>query len=506
MLLSTLVRSAAPAISRGGSTRWLVPVLVLGGAAVVGGLAGLLPFPLAIGSLLALVGIPLLVLGFLRLDIGVIIMLCIGFSLELLRKYTSAPVGVSLDALLALFCVSMIAQVARQKNLEFARHPISYFVLAWMYYCALEFFNPWTPTRMAWVYTVRSLAGLLFLYFIALYAFDTVPKIKRVIKWILGLGFVSALWGLHQEFNGFTQAELNWLYADELRLQLIYQWGRLRVFSFFADPTTCGIIMGYLSAMCVVLLVGPYRWWQRVALSVALVAMLLCMGYAGSRTPIAMFPAALAFFVLLYPKRNILLITGLLFVFGSVGMMKSSSNPVIYRIQSAFKPGQDASVQVRLDNQALVQPFIRDMPVGSGLGTTGEWGKRFAPGFWLATFAHDSGLVRIAVEAGYIGLTLYCLFLFTILYTGIRQYFRIRDPTRKNLTLAIVVVMFCLVIASYPQEAIPMLPTSLMFYVLLACMVRLGKIDDEARAGATREASETPREPATLERWRATTT
>ena len=487
MLLSTLTRGIATQTTRSEAPGWLVPAGVLTAAGLIGAVAGLLPFKIAIGLLLGLIGIPLLALGFIRLDIGVIIMLCIGFSLEVMRKYTSAPVGTSLDALLVLFCVSMIAQVARSKDFEFARHPISYFVLAWMYYCALEFFNPWTPTRMAWVYTVRSLAGLLFLYFIALYAFDSVAKIKRVIKWILGLGFVSALWGLNQEFNGFTQAELTWLYADELRLQLIYQWGRLRVFSFFADPTTCGIIMGYLSAMCVVLMVGPYKWYQRAILFVALIAMLLCMGYAGSRTPIAMFPAALAFFVLLYPKRNILLVSGAVFLFGAIGMMKSSSNPVIYRIQSAFKPGQDASVQVRLDNQALVQPFIRDMPVGSGLGTTGEWGRRFAPGFWLASFAHDSGLVRIAVEAGYIGLTLYCLFLFTVMYTGIRQYFRIRDPTRKNLTLAIVVVMFCLVIASYPQEAIPMLPTSLMFYVLLACMVRLGKIDaaELSRAAAT---------------------
>ena len=469
-------------------------------------MAGLLPYKLSVGALAALIALPVLALGFLRLDLGIILMLIIGFSLELVRKYTSAPVGVSLDALLVVFGISLAAQVARTRDFSFARHPVSYFVLAWMYYCAFEFFNPWTPTRMAWVYTVRSLAGLLFLYFIALRAFDSVRKIKTVVKVILALGLASALWGLHQEFNGFTQAELAWLYADEKRLELIYQWGRLRVFSFFADPTTCGIIMGYLGAMCCVLMVGPYKLWQRAALFLALVAMLLCMGYAGSRTPIAMFPVGLAFFVLLYPRKHILLIGAVVFAFGTLAMMRSSSNPVLYRIQSAFKPGQDASVQVRLDNQKLIQPFIRAMPIGSGLGTTGEWGARFAPGFWLSTFAHDSGLVRIAVEAGYLGLTLYCLFLFTIMYTGIRQYFRARDPTIKNLTLAIVVVMFCLIVASYPQEAIPMLPTSLMFYVLLACMVSLGKIE---AARVEREGSgggRLPLAPASaLERWRATT-
>ena len=478
MLFSTIASTASPWAAPGLAGRLAKGAVILLAACALGALAGLLPVKLAVGLLAAAIGLPLLALGFVRLDVGIILMLVLGFSVEFARKYTAAPVGLSMDILLVLYSVSMIAQVARTKDFAFARHPISYFVLAWMYYCAFEFFNPWTPSREAWLYTVRSLAGLLFLYFIALHAFDSVAKIKTVIKVILGLGLISALYGLNQEFSGFSQAELNWLYADEMRLQLIYQWGRLRVFSFFSDPTTCGILMGYLAAMCCVLLVGPYKLWQRAILLIALIAMLLCMGYAGSRTPIAMFPVGLAFFVLLYPKRNILLIAGAVFAFGTLAMMKSTSNPVIYRVQSAFKPGQDASVQVRLDNQKLVQPYIRKRPIGSGLGTTGEWGRRFAPNFWLATFAHDSGLVRIAVEAGYIGLTLYCLFLFTIMYTGIRQYFRVRDPVIKNLTLAILVVMFCLVIASYPQEAIPMLPTSLLFYVLLACMVRLGKIDE----------------------------
>jgi cell division protein FtsW (lipid II flippase) len=261
----------------------------------------------------------------------------------------------------------------------------------------------------------------------------------------------------------------------------------MRVFSLFAEPTTCGIVMGYLAALCGVLIFGPYQTWKKVVLAISAILMIMVMGYAGSRTPIAMFPAGMAFFVLLKPQKHILFFSAILFTFGTLAMMKSSSNPVIHRVQSAFKPTEDASVQVRLDNQKLIQPFVRSMPLGSGLGTTGDWGRRFAPGFWLANFAHDSGLVRIAVEAGWIGLLIYVAFLFVILYTGIRQYFRVRDPVIKNLTLGIVIVMFCLMLASYPQEAIPMLPTSLVFYLLLACQVRLGKIDAQQQEAASEQ-------------------
>ena len=478
VLVATLERTARKPMS----LVW--PLVILLAAAGLGSAAGLLDYKIALASLVLLTALPVLAIGFMRLDLGVLMMLGIGFSIEYLRKYGDIPFGLALDGLLVVFAISMLAQLAQRKDFAFLKHPISYMVLLWMYFCMFQFFNPWTVSRLAWLYTVRSLAGLLFLYFIALYAFDSLPKIKLAIKTILVLGFIAAVYGINQEFNGYTNVERDWLFSDPKRLQLIFQWSRMRVFSIFAEPTTCGIVMGYLACMCGVLFFGPYKKWQKLALVVGAVCMLLTLGYAGSRTPVAMVPVGFAFFVLLYPKKHILLLSAVLFTFGTLFMLKPSGNPVIHRIQSAFKPGQDASVQVRLTNQAMVQPFIQTHPIGSGLGTTGDWGRRFAPGFWLSSFAHDSGLVRIAVEGGYIGLILYLTFLAVILVSGIRQFFRVRDPVIKNLTLAIVVVMFCLTVASYPQEAIPMLPTSLIFYILLACLVRLGMLDAEQQRGA----------------------
>ena len=447
-------------------------------AVAFGLIAGALPWKLALMGMAGLTVAPLFFFGFVRLDIGVLFMVTIGFFVELVRKYSAAPIGVALDGLVVVFAVSMIAGLAKTRDFSAAKHPISVMALVWMYYCGIQLLNP-EPTAaiMSWVYTVRSLAGLLFLYFIAVYALDTLPKIKRAIKFILFLGLVAALYGLKQEFVGFSDVELQWLYADAKRYQLINQWGRLRPFGLFSDPTTLGVVMAYLSCMSIALVFGPYKKWQKGMLLVTIVCMVATMAFAGSRTPIVVLPAGLLFFVVLLPKKNVLLISGFLFAIGTMAMMKGSSNAVLFRVQSAFRPGDDASMQVRLDNQALVQPFIRKHPIGSGLGTTGEWGRRFAPNFWLAYFAHDSGFVRIAVEAGYVGLIIYELFLGVILMSGIRQVFRVRDPLIKNLTIAITVVMFCLTLASYPQEAIPMLPTSLIFYILLACLVRLDYID-----------------------------
>ncbi|MFK7908595.1 MAG: O-antigen ligase family protein, partial [Chitinophagales bacterium] len=201
--------------------------------------------------------------------------------------------------------------------------------------------------------------------------------------------------------------------------------------------------------------------------------------YTGTRTAFVLLPAGVCFFVLMTFRKEFLLLGFITLLFGIGLVLKSTSNPIIYRIQSAFKPGEDASMQLRLRNQAFIQPFIHRHPMGAGLGSTGLWGQRFTPNSFLAHFAHDSGLVRIAIELGWIGLIVYCISLFVMLKQAAYYYFRVRDPTIKIMYLAIANILFILTLASYPQEAIVQLPTSIVFYICLAALVRLKDFDME---------------------------
>ena len=67
---------------------------------------------------------------------------------------------------------------------------------------------------------------------------------------------------------------------------------------------------------------------------------------------------------------------------------------------------------------------------------------------------------------------------------GIYYYFRVRDPVIKNMYLAINTVFFMLVIASYPQEAILQVPTSIIFYLFLAAIVKLKDFDENFKKAA----------------------
>jgi len=442
----------------------------------------LLPLKIALLFVGLMVGLPLMGACFVDLKVGVGFIMIFGFFVIIMGKYVDAPFGIGLDALLFVLMFSLIVQVSKTKDISFAMHPISYFILAWIGYSLFQVLNPSAASLMAWLYTVRSLAGLLFLYFIASYAFTSKKIIFNSIKIILGLGLVAGLYGLKQEFMGFSSMELAWVNADPKRYQLIVQWSRMRIFSLFSDPTTYGILSAYMGVMCMIIATGPYNWIKRSILIFTAIVSMLGMAYAGSRTPFVLVPAGIFFYVMMTLNRYVIMATVAGAMMFGVLMVKSTSNPVIYRMQSAFKPGEDASMQVRIDNQALVQPFIHDHPIGAGLGSTGAWGARFTPDSWLASFAHDSGFVRIAVEAGWLGLILYMAMLFTIMRYGIYYYFRVTDPGIKNMYLAITTAFFILVLASYPQEAIVMLPTSLIFYILLAALVRMKDFDEGYQA------------------------
>lgn len=424
-----------------------------------------------------LASIPVIMTAMVNHQFGLSLMLIIGFFVHFLSKYSSAPAGISMDSLLFVMVFGLLLMQIHRRDWSFLNNSISFWVILWVGYNLLQGINPWAESKMAWLFTVRTMALMILVFFIASHNFNSLQKIKNILKLIIFLLLFAALYGLKQEYFGFSAAETNWVYADNLRFQLLFQWTRMRIFSLLNDPTTFGIMMAYGGVFSFILASGPFATWKRVSLLIAGALMLLAMAYTGTRTAYVLVPIGLALFAALTLTKRIMLGAGIVLMLGTLMVLKSTSNPLIYRIQSAFRVTEDESMQVRLKNQKIIQPFIWSHPVGAGLGSTGVWGKRFTPDSWLADFPHDSGFVRIAVEQGWIGLLLYLILLFVVMRTALHYYLRVKDPTIKVLYLAILVVIFMLTVGSYPQEIIVHLPSSLIFYILLAAIVRLKDFD-----------------------------
>ena len=291
------------------------------------------------------------------------------------------------------------------------------------------------------------------------------------------MAFVTAVYGLKQEFLGFSNSEKAWIYADPERFQLFFQWGRMRIFSLFNDAMTFGIMMSYMGVFCLVYATAPMSWKGKSFLVSAAMLMFWSAAYSGTRTCFALIPLGFVFFAMMTLTKEVLLVSCAFIVLGTGVMLKSTSNAVLYRIQSSFKPGEDASVQIRFYNQQRIRPHIYSHPIGFGPGSTGLWARRFTPNSFLASFAHDSYYVRLAVEEGWIGLMLYMTFLFVALRRALYFYLRVGNPTIKVLYLSIMTAIFMLAVANYPQEAIVQLPTSLVVYIFFAAIVRMKDFD-----------------------------
>ena len=204
---------------------------------------------------------------------------------------------------------------------------------------------------------------------------------------------------------------------------------------------------------------------------------MLVMAYTGTRTAYVLVPAGGVFYAGLILNRNVFIVAGILAVLGTGFILKSSSSGVVYRIQSAFKPSDDDSMNLRLENQKKIQPFIQSHPMGGGLGSCGAWGARFNPDSELSKFPHDSSFVRMGVELGWIGLLLYTLLHYFVLRTGIYYFIRCRDPLIKAVYAGITTWCFMLTVACYAQEAILQLPMNVIYNVFLAILVSLKNFD-----------------------------
>jgi putative inorganic carbon (HCO3(-)) transporter len=222
--------------------------------------------------------------------------------------------------------------------------------------------------------------------------------------------------------------------------------------------------------------------WKKIGLGLLIALFLNSMLFSGTRGANPLLPAALVLFAILRYNRKVLVFSCFAALFLLFLIYVPTSNVNLYRFQSAFKPNNDQSYNLRKRNQKRIQPYILAHPMGGGLGSTGVWGKKYAPDSYLAQFPPDSGYIRVAVEDGWIGLLVFCTFMFIIIRTGIVNYYKIEDPELKVYCLAMTLIIFAYNLANFPQEALVQFPSSILFYFEAALINVTLRLDLNLRA------------------------
>ena len=435
--------------------------------------------------ILFLVGPVLIYFIVIKPEFGIIIYLTFAYTLTWFSRYViiNFPIGTLMDGLLVLFILGVFIQMKQKNEWHLFNNKISILILIWVLYNLMQVVNPAAESKLAWLYTVRTVALVTLMYFIFVFNIRTKEFIKIIFKWWIILSFIAACYAFKQEYLGFDAVEQKWLDSSPELTGLLFLAGHWRKFSIFSDPVTFAYNMATASMLCMALITGPIKAFKKIILGFLAFFFLVAMIFSGTRGANPLIPVALILFAILKFNKTILMFITCAFLFIGFLIIMPTSNQNILRFQTAFRPNQDASYQLREENQARIKPYIYSHPFGGGLGATGEWGARFSPNSYLGTFQPDSGYVRTTVELGWIGLLLFSLMMFSILQTGIKNYFKIHDPQLKSYSLAVILIVFIWNIGNFPQQAIVQYPSNVYFFLSVALMVAIFKIDQQQNLG-----------------------
>lgn len=400
------------------------------------------------------------------------------FILGVGRYVKGVPWGLTVDSLLMLTYVALFVKNFNHKiNWKPANKLITYLSLIWFAYAVFQLINPEALSRVAWFYAMRG---------ISLYMVLTVPLVlilfnkhkdmeKFLIAWAI-FSIIGTLKGMMQKFIGPDPFEQAWLNAGADVTHVLF--GKLRIFSFYSDAGQfgaaqghAGLVFGIMAFHKLHLLKDKDERKKVILFAVASIFGLYGLLISGTRGALAVL--ALGGFLYLILTKNVkLLLAGIIMAAGLFVFLKyttiGNSNYDINRIRSGLDPN-NPSLQVRKRNQKILKGYLASRPFGGGIGSSGDWGKRFSPNGFLSNVPTDSWYVIIWAEQGIVGLLLHLSILFTIIGKLIYEtMFRLRNKKIKFEIIALGSGIFGIMGASYGNAVLGQMPTGILIYSSMA--------------------------------------
>jgi hypothetical protein len=460
---------------------WL-GILVLAGIASMFGY--LLATDMLVGmALFALIaGLFIVILCFTNIVVGFNLLLFVGFFGYFFSMLTdgSLPIGMLYDCLVLINFLGLImsGKDFKQSWKQFTKSPIVLFMFIPLFYSMVEMFNPQTAGLNATnIMAVRKFLEYVLILFMAYTIFDTYKMLRRYVFYMLGMATVCALYGCIQEWHGLFPFEMRFIMSNPLSFNLLFVGGTFRKFSTMSDPATFGIVMSACAVFFTILAFSEKNKLIRLTFIGCVILMILGLTYSGTRTAYATTIGGLGFFVFFNIDKPTIqkFAVAMVFLFLVLEFGPFSGNAAVRRFRSTFEGSKDESMNVRLKARAWLKPFLYSHPIGGGLGTTGFAGAANYPGNPLALFMPDSGYVLKAAETGWIGLFIVVILYFMILKTGIRGFFRTKDPTMKLYYSAATSAIMSFYLAEYTQPAVGGISDSGLYLAFLAIILNLNK-------------------------------
>ncbi|MBX2895933.1 MAG: O-antigen ligase family protein [Cyclobacteriaceae bacterium] len=456
-----------------GRKFWLPLILVVVNILLVilsGKLGSVIPV-LVMGSIIML---GVLIISYYYPRFNILFLLACGLLIPFLMRALSLydiPIGLASEAL----CIILFLTIVLNKRIGGLKSLPGVLILVWIAFLSIELLNPVAASRVAGFVSLRGLLPFVCSFFIMYSSIEGIYDVKTFIKGWFILCSLAGLYGLYQEFAGLPAFDMAWATHDENLYGALFTWGRLRKFSFFVSPSEFAIVMVVTGLAGLVLLFFEKPKSQLFIYSgITAFICLWAMIYTGSRTAMVMLPAGFVALLIITLKRKVFIVVGALVVFGALLMLRPTSN-ALFVMSTAFSGADDPSMNVRLKNQQIIRAYILEHPIGFGLGSTGYLGMKYSPESFVANFPPDSEYVRIAIETGWIGLLIWSIIQAILFGYGVTVYFK-APPKWKGVIVMILVSLFMLIVAQYPQEIFRSQVLTVLYCGMLGMLARIDHI------------------------------
>ena len=231
--------------------------------------------------------ISFLIAVFLQPRIGILLFIVYCFVVPTLGKHIEGPqFGLGQDAILLSTWLGMLFHRSNRYRFRHIDNDLVWVAVVWFVITILQLANPERPSFIGWFYEMRS-ATLYWVLSIPLsmLLLNKKSDIDLFLNVIIVLSFIGALYGIKQLYMGPDEAENRWLEAGAKKTHILF--GKLRVFSYYAEAAQFGASQAQLSIMCLILALGPYSKKRKILYGAAATVIFYGMLISGTRGAMA---------------------------------------------------------------------------------------------------------------------------------------------------------------------------------------------------------------------------
>lgn len=417
--------------------------------------------------------------------ISLLVLFILNYFIMGVDRYISFPIPITniYDLFFALIFSSIIfRQLYQEDKFRNVFNLYTLFSLIWLLYCIINIGNSITGEiqAQAWLKSVRPLAMYSFFTCLIIAISGKHYNFIRYFLVIWGvLTLLGAARGYWQKNHGFDPVEYAWLMSRGASTHLIHSG--IRYFSFFTDAAAFGCSMGLSSVTFFLTSFYTKNFYLKIFYLLVCIVGFYGLLISGTRAAMAVPVAGLALFIFLSKNWKIsttaiiVLCCGMAFLkYTNIG----DDNRLIRRMRTAFDT-EDASFQVRIENQKALRTYMSETPFGIGLGVDRESITPKNKYYFVATCPPDSDLVNIWIRTGKVGLIVYLAIQFFVFLCGsYTLLFRVKNPEIRGPLIGMLCGCAGMLVASYGNMIYFQFPNGPIIYTCLT-LVFLGPYFDK---------------------------